>query len=234
MGAQGNEAPVLRPTREQFSRPFAEYIEGVFKKHPDVAMFRVVPPRGWKPRRKPFPSLKTIMIDPPIKQHCFGTKGAYRCYLVEQKPLSAFEFREIANDDEHTPSKKNEDEAHMERAFWSSMTINPPLYGADTPQSFFDEELEWGWNLHNLGCLLSTCDVRSCSVLWLYRALACCCHVFHAYCFVPITYLTCCCYYIAWVHLCRLSFVRRLSTFVCRDVLHHSNKVQHAHCRAMS
>lgn len=34
------------------------------------------------------------------------------------------------------------------------MTIRPPLYGADTPQSFFDEDLEFGWNLRDLGCLL--------------------------------------------------------------------------------
>lgn len=30
------------------------------------------------------------------------------------------------------------------------MTINPPFYGADTPQSFFDEKLEYGWNLRKL------------------------------------------------------------------------------------
>ncbi len=36
-----------------------------------------------------------------------------------------------------------------------SITINPPVYGADTPQSFFDEKLPYGWNLRNLGgCLL--------------------------------------------------------------------------------
>lgn len=40
------------------------------------------------------------------------------------------------------------------------MTINPPLYGADTPQSFFDEKLPYGWNLRDLeGCLLKRYDV---------------------------------------------------------------------------
>ena len=29
----------------------------------------------------------------------------------------------------------------MERAFWSSVTINPPLYGADTPTSLWDEKV---------------------------------------------------------------------------------------------
>jgi hypothetical protein len=49
----------------------------------------------------------------------------------------------------------------MERSFWSSVTINPPLYGADTPQSFFDDKLPFGWNLRNLGCLLQTHDLPS-------------------------------------------------------------------------
>ncbi len=31
-----------------------------------------------------------------------------------------------------------------ERAFWASITLNPPLYGADTPVSFFDEKLVRG------------------------------------------------------------------------------------------
>lgn len=41
-----------------------------------------------------------------------------------------------------------------------SVTINPPLYGADTPLSLFDEKLPYGWNLKHLGgCLLKRPDV---------------------------------------------------------------------------
>ena len=47
----------------------------------------------------------------------------------------------------------------MERDFWKSVTQDPPLYGADTPVSFFRENLTWGWNLRSLGCLLSQCCV---------------------------------------------------------------------------
>ena len=50
------------------------------------------------------------------------------------------------------------DELH-ERKFWKALGVNPPLYGADTPQSLFDEELEFGWNLRKLGCLLHKHDV---------------------------------------------------------------------------
>jgi len=52
MGRDGAEdAMVLRPTMQEFSRPFTEYVSKVLKKHPDIPMFKVVPPPGWKPRR---------------------------------------------------------------------------------------------------------------------------------------------------------------------------------------
>jgi hypothetical protein len=40
--------------------------------------------------------LSKLEISCPIKQHAYGTKGCYRCILVEQKTLSAEQFREIA------------------------------------------------------------------------------------------------------------------------------------------
>ena len=45
------ETPVFRPTKEEFSKPFCEYMKKVLKKHPDIPMFKVVPPEGWRPRR---------------------------------------------------------------------------------------------------------------------------------------------------------------------------------------
>lgn len=83
------DVPVYRPTKEEFSKPFCDYVKKVLKKDPDVPMFKVVPPEGWKPRRAPFPKLQQLEIACPIKQLVFGTRGSYRCYLVEQKPLTA-------------------------------------------------------------------------------------------------------------------------------------------------
>ncbi|KAF6261711.1 JmjC domain, hydroxylase-domain-containing protein [Scenedesmus sp. NREL 46B-D3] len=151
-----HETLVFRPTKEEFSKPFSEYIAKVLKKNPDVAMFKVIPPEGWRPRRAPIPKLEKLDIHCPIKQLVFGTRGSYRCMLVEQKPLTAHEFREIAEEEGRLPPNKERDKEDkmLERAFWSSLTINPPLYGADTPMSLFDEKLPYGWNLRDLGCLL--------------------------------------------------------------------------------
>ena len=47
----------------------------------------------------------------------------------------------------------------MDREFWRTVTMGPPYYGADTPHSFFDKELPFGWNLRDLKCLLSQHNV---------------------------------------------------------------------------
>ena len=53
----------------------------------------------------------------------------------------------------------SDSDAIMERSFWGSMMLAPPLYGADTPVSFFDPKLPYGWNLRDLGDLLRTKNV---------------------------------------------------------------------------
>ncbi len=64
--------PVLRPNRAEFSRPFVQYVEEAFKANPDAPMLKVVPPKGWTPRTEPFPSLDSLRISTPIKQHVSG------------------------------------------------------------------------------------------------------------------------------------------------------------------
>jgi hypothetical protein len=40
--------------------------------------------------------LNKLDIQCPIKQHAYGTKGSYRCILVEQKTLNAQQFKQLA------------------------------------------------------------------------------------------------------------------------------------------
>lgn len=53
----------------------------------------MVPPKGWRARRQPFPDLRKVKIHVPIRQHVFGTKGAYRCVFMEGKEVSVAEFK---------------------------------------------------------------------------------------------------------------------------------------------
>lgn len=48
-----------------------------------------------------------------------------------------------------------------------------PRYGADTPLSFFDPTLPWGWNLNNLGDLLQTCPALPTITGGCHRMCAC-------------------------------------------------------------
>lgn len=150
------ECLVIRPNRQEFSKPFTSFVEDVLARHPGVPCFKVVPPKGWSARSTDLSNLEDVQIGTPIKQHVFGTKGAYRCVLEEQQNMSVGQFKRLAYDADHQPPKQgHREDSLLERAFWSAVTLSPPLYGADTPQSFFDAKLEWGWNLRKLQCLLS-------------------------------------------------------------------------------
>jgi hypothetical protein len=105
-GAGSQFCPTFSPTKEQFSKPFCDYVKGIFRKNPGLAMFKVQPPRGWKPRRAA-PDLSRIEIQTPIKQMVFGTRGAYRCLLIEQKGMTAAEFRAHAELPEHLPGSNH-------------------------------------------------------------------------------------------------------------------------------
>ena len=60
---------VLRPDRKAFSQPFTKFVSNVLAAHPGVPVFKVVPPRGYQPRRHAYPPLEDVTIGVPIKQH---------------------------------------------------------------------------------------------------------------------------------------------------------------------
>lgn len=96
-----------------------------------------------------------------LASHKFGDASTVLCTrLRPDAPNKPSDFEFIQNQPLSTNAMKRRAAGHredslLERAFWSAVTLSPPLYGADTPQSFFDAELEWGWNLRKLQCLLS-------------------------------------------------------------------------------
>ena len=91
----------------------------------------------------------------------FGKGGAYMAILEEQHAMAAPDFRRLALSAARAPPGRGHARDDMlERAFWSALTVSPPLYGADTPVSLFDAAVPWGWNLRALGgCLLQAADV---------------------------------------------------------------------------
>jgi hypothetical protein len=150
----------FNPTKEEFCRPFVDYVKEIFEKHPDCPCVKVTPPPGFSPSKDPV-KLEDVHIGAPIKQHVFGRSGSYMAVLEEQKAMTGASYKAMATRKDRLPPTRNRnpEDSLMERSFWSSVTINPPIYGADTPMSLFDEELPWGWNLRNLGCLWNEYNV---------------------------------------------------------------------------
>ncbi|KAL0055078.1 hypothetical protein WJX82_006712 [Trebouxia sp. C0006] len=154
-GENSNCCPVLRPTKAQFSRPFESFVSEYFRKNPEVPMVKVIPPKGYTPRKAEYPT--DLKIDTPIEQRVLmhdNKPGYYDCVLLSKSTMTVEEFKMEA-ERRGVPKQRAGDNALLERPFWSSLTVRPPLYGADTPVSLFDEKLDFGWNLRNLKCLLS-------------------------------------------------------------------------------
>ncbi|DBA74353.1 TPA: hypothetical protein ACH3X1_011126 [Trebouxia sp. C0004] len=154
-GENSNCCPVLRPTKAQFSRPFVSFVSEYFRKNPEAPMVKVIPPKGYTPRKAQYPT--DLRIDTPIEQRVLmhdNKPGYYDCVLLSKSTMTVEEFKTEA-ERRGVPKQRAGDNALLERPFWSSLTVRPPLYGADTPHSLFDEKLDFGWNLRNLKCLLS-------------------------------------------------------------------------------
>lgn len=66
---EGEGCLVLHPSKEEFSRPFVEYVTEVFARHPGTACFKVIPPKGYSPRQAGLPKFQDVKINTPIKQY---------------------------------------------------------------------------------------------------------------------------------------------------------------------
>lgn len=62
-----DECPILRPSKAQFNKPFLTFVSDYFKKHPEVPVIKVVPPKGYTPRQSVY-DLDDTVIEVPIEQ----------------------------------------------------------------------------------------------------------------------------------------------------------------------
>lgn len=68
-------------------------------------MVKVIPPKGWMPRRGPFQNLDRISIQCPTKQVVVGSKGHYIVLLIEQKQCTVADFKKLSQRQEHQAPK---------------------------------------------------------------------------------------------------------------------------------
>ena len=150
------EAPVFHATWEDMRGSFEAYVERIEAEAEGHGICKVVPPKGWKPRKEPYEHVDVTVVK-PVRQHVTGKKGIYRTMLVESREMDMWRgFKRYAELKERKAPYVPEGAENLEkneRHFWKNICFSPPLYGADCPGSLFDEDLE-GWNLRRLDSLL--------------------------------------------------------------------------------
>ena len=138
---KASDVPVFRPTVEQLQGSFETFIESVERKVAGPGICKIVPPKGWTPRKKGYNS-KLDFDFQPIRQISTGSRGIYRMLLVQGKPQSlSRDFRPTALAKENLAPKTDSAE-ELERHYWRSLTLRPPQYGADVEGSLFDRNLK--------------------------------------------------------------------------------------------
>lgn len=146
------------PSKEEF-KDFSRYIaymesQGAHK----AGMAKVIPPKGWKPRRT-YDDIDDLVIPAPIQQVVTGQSGLFTQYNIQKKPMTVHEFRKTSNMDKFcNPRYVDFDE--LERKFWKNLTFNPPLYGADVSGTLYDPDVT-EWNIGRLNTILDTVESDS-------------------------------------------------------------------------
>uniref|UniRef100_H3CGJ2 [histone H3]-trimethyl-L-lysine(9) demethylase n=1 Tax=Tetraodon nigroviridis TaxID=99883 RepID=H3CGJ2_TETNG len=146
------------PSKEEF-KDFNQYIaymeaQGAHR----AGMARVIPPKGWKPR-KSYDDIDDLVIPAPIQQVVTGQSGLFTQYNIQKKPMTVKEFRKTSNMDKFcNPRYADFDE--LERKFWKNLTFNPPLYGADVSGTLYDADVT-EWNIGRLNTILDTVETES-------------------------------------------------------------------------
>ncbi|KAI4885866.1 hypothetical protein NFI96_010896 [Prochilodus magdalenae] len=145
----------FRPTMEEF-RDFNQYLvymesQGAHR----AGLAKVIPPKGWKPRRS-YDDIDDVIIQAPIQQMVAGQSGLFTQYNIQRKALSVQEFRRLANSDTYcTPRYLNYED--LERKYWRNLTFVPPIYGADVSGTLYDEGIE-EWNIGHLNSILDVIE----------------------------------------------------------------------------
>ncbi|XP_018025574.2 probable lysine-specific demethylase 4B isoform X1 [Hyalella azteca] len=146
------EVMVFHPTWEEFKdfEKFLEFIEekGAHK----MGLAKIVPPKQYVPRKADI-DLKGLMIHETIMQTVQGCEGVYTLKNKIMKPMSAHEFKTLAESSSHQ-SPLHEAYDDLEKNYWSSITSHNPTYLAAAEGTLTDAELKV-WNLNSLPSILS-------------------------------------------------------------------------------
>lgn len=117
----------------------------------------MVPPEGWKPRTAGYETHDEIVLDTPIRQEAMGKAGMYGVLMMQQKPMTIAQYRELAQKPENGPpplETEDPDRWELEKKYWQGFAGKPPVYGSDNHSKTLFEECSGAWNLSTLDTVL--------------------------------------------------------------------------------
>jgi [histone H3]-trimethyl-L-lysine9/36 demethylase len=123
------EAPVLRPTWEEF-QDFSGYIQKIRAENPGVGIVKIVPPAEWHPNLKPLETVDDIVIPVPVEQKVIGEKGTYQVINEERPQMTVRDFKAVAQQKAVAEIEGQTDD-EVERKFWKNLPYSTTYYGAD-------------------------------------------------------------------------------------------------------
>eukprot|EP00038_Savillea_parva_P029409 m.70907 g.70907 ORF g.70907 m.70907 type:complete len:1020 (+) comp8674_c0_seq2:34-3093(+) len=152
--AVSGKIPEFYPTFEEM-RDFSAYIKFIEDKGAaKIGLAKIIPPKGYCPRKGGYDDIGDIKIDHPIQQVFSGRNGLFQVMNIEQKTRTVAEFELMANSDKYAaPQDVKDDPDALERKYWKNITFNAPIYGADLSGSLTDDDVDI-WNINRLGTIL--------------------------------------------------------------------------------
>ena len=159
-----NEAPVLRPTMQEFE-DFEAFISSVHSLGMRHGIVKVQPPPEWLARQ---PALfgpgegcsSDLTIPTPIEQNLNGALGVFELILVEKRKMHLSKFQQAAAlaqealGEHWVQAVAGGDSEAVEKSFWRGLQYGtPPMYGADMIGSMFSVAVPC-WHLDKLDTIL--------------------------------------------------------------------------------
>merc|ERR1711871_1132207 len=110
---------VFTPTIDEFV-DFSRYIKSIETNYPDIAICKVIPPKGWFPRKSDYTEVESWEIAHPIEQVKTGLGGIFSQLNMSKGPISVRDFKRLAESKEfRTPPHPDVDS--LDREFWRTV-----------------------------------------------------------------------------------------------------------------
>jgi jumonji domain-containing protein 2 len=144
---QGLDVPVFHPTLKNVQGSWEDYVETIEKRTAKVGIAKVIPPKGWTPRRNGYADDLDWVIPRPVRQDLHGSLGIWKATQVEGRTMNLVDgFRPVALRDVYKPGRNADASLEaQEKNYWQTVSLKEQLYGADVPGSLFDPELKVGF-----------------------------------------------------------------------------------------